>query len=104
MILHCVYLGVAPDAPTAERVAVMDSLAGLIGQIDGFTGFDHGRNIDVEGKSPESAYGFVCTFTDRDALDRYAADTRHQALGARLVALCGGADRIKVYDIDCAGS
>lgn len=83
---------------------VMKGLGALVGQIDGFTGFTHGPNIDLEGKSPEAAYGFICTFSDRDALLRYADDPRHRALGARLVALCGGAESIKVYDIHSEGS
>jgi len=102
VILHSVYLGVRPDAADSELAAVMDGLASLVGQIDGFARFDHGPNIDAEGKSPEASYGFLCSFRDRAALDRYAEDNRHRAFGAQLVALCGGADRIKVYDIESA--
>ncbi len=98
MIRHIVMLNLSArdDLP-----AVMDGLGGLIGQIDGFTGFEHGPNIDAEGKSPDYPYGFVCTFRDRAALDAYAADPRHRALGARLVAMCnGGGDGIMVFDLD----
>jgi len=100
MILHAVYLSLAENADANELSDVMQGLQNLVGKIEGFTGFDHGPNIDVEGKSPEAQYGFHGVYTDRAALDRYANDPRHQALGARLVALCGGADGIKVYDIE----
>lgn len=103
MILHAVYLSLAESADPHELADVMQSLAALVGQIDGFTAFHHGPNIDAEAKSPEAQYGFHATFSDRAALDRYAGDPRHRALGARLVVLCGGAERIKVYDIDTVG-
>ncbi len=81
----------------------MASLGNLVGAIDGFKAFHHGPNIDVEHKSPEAQYGFVGVYQDRESLDRYAADPRHQVLGSRLVALCGGSEQIKVYDIDTTG-
>ena len=103
MILHAVYLSLDETADKAELADIMAGLAELIGVIDGFTAFHHGPNIDLEGKSPEAAYGFTCVFEDKSAALRYADDPRHQALGARLVGLCAGADHIKVYDIDAGG-
>lgn len=103
MIHHAVYLSLSDDADPLELAEVMTSLAALVGQIEGFSAFHHGQNIDIEQKSPETHYGFHGVYTDRAALARYANDPRHQALGARLVALCGGADRIKVYDINAEG-
>jgi len=103
MILHAVYLSLAPGADMDELAAVMAGLSDLKGKIEGLIAFDHGPNIDVEGKSPEAPYGFLATFTDAAALAQYAADPRHQALGARLVALCAGSDGIKVYDIEVVG-
>jgi hypothetical protein len=102
MILHAVYFSPRKNADPNELADVMSGLLNLVGEIAGFTAFHHGKNIDLEHKSPEAGYGFHGTFTDRAALERYAADPRHQALGARLVALCGGADGIKVYDIETA--
>lgn len=100
MISHLVTFAPDPTNPK-ELAAVMTGLDALVGQIEGFSAFTHGPNIDAEGKTPDHPYGFICTFTDRSALDRYATDPRHQALGARLVALCpGGGDSILVYDID----
>lgn len=101
MIAHCVMLNLRADHDTGELAQVMAELAGLVGQIDGFTGFEHGPNIDLEGKSPDFAAGFVGHFTDRAALETYGADSRHRALGTRLLALCvsGG---ITGFDIESA--
>ena len=102
MILHTVLCALSANHDPAELRRVMDGLAGL--QVDGFTDFHHGPNIDAEGKTPGYPYGFVCTFTDRAALHRYATDPNHHALGARLVALCdGGGAGILVSDIQTAG-
>lgn len=103
MIHHAVYLSLSDAADPSELAEVMKGLSALVGEIEGFTAFAHGPNVDLEGKSPECHYGFHGSYDDRAALDRYARDPRHQALGARLVALCGGAERIKVYDIETAG-
>lgn len=101
-LLHVVALGL-DAAPGAELAEVMAGLGALAGRIDGFDAFAHGPNVDVEGKTPDHPYAFVCTFRDRAALAAYAEDPRHRALGARLVALCGGdPDRIRVYDIETA--
>ena len=97
MIQHIVMLNLSDRG---DLPAVMDGLAGLVGEIDGFTEFAHGANIDLEMKSQNYAYGFICAFTDQAALERYAADPRHQALGGRLVAMCeGGGDGIMVIDL-----
>lgn len=101
MIDHAVFLALAPGHDPADLAEVMHGLEALTGEIEGFTAFRHGPNIDAEGKSPEYPYGFICSFDGRAALDRYAADPRHGALGARLVAMCtGGAAGIMVYDLE----
>ena len=98
MIQHIVMLALPQDHDAAELQAVMDGLAAL--DLPGFMGFSHGPNIDLEDKTPNYPYGFICTFADRAALETYAADPGHRALGARLVALCGGGDGIMVMDLD----
>ena len=101
MIRHCVMLQLAPDHDPAELAAVLHGLNDLVGQIEGYTALSYGPNIDLEAKTPEFGAGFIGTFTSRAALERYAADPRHQALGARLVQQCaGGADGILVFDIE----
>jgi hypothetical protein len=80
----------------------MNGLAGL--DLPGFASFTHGPNRDFEAKSPDHPYGFICTFADADALGTYAVHPDHQALGGRLVALCGGADGIMVIDLEVVGT
>ncbi|WP_166418208.1 Dabb family protein [Cochlodiniinecator piscidefendens] len=101
MISHVVMLALKPDHDPAECDAVMRDLASLMECLDGFRGLSHGPNRDFEQKSQQYPYGFICEFSDRSALERYANDPRHQALGAKLVKQCtGGADGIMVLDIE----
>ena len=83
-----------------ELAAVMAGLSALRERVEGFQGFEHGPNRDVEGKLPDHPYGFLATFEDAEALADYADHPDHRALGARLVALCGGAEGILVADFD----
>lgn len=101
MILHGVYLRLRADHDPAELAAVMAGLDALCADLPGCTGFDHGPNIDLEGKSPDHPYGFVSRFDTVRALQGYAVHPTHTALGGRLCALCqGGADGIVVYDLE----
>lgn len=100
MIRHVVMLRLRDDHDPAELAAALDALGKLVGKIEGFLCFAHGPNIDAEGKSPCYPHGFLCDFADRAALDRYADDPRHRAIGVRLVDLCkGGPEGIMVYDL-----
>lgn len=99
MIRHIVMLNLPEGHNAAELEDVMDGLSRL--NIAGFEGFEHGPNRDFESKSQDYPYGFICHFSDAAALERYAMDPNHQALGGRLVALCnGGANGIMVMDLD----
>ncbi len=101
MIRHIVLLALHDDHDADELVTIMDQLAALAGQLPGFTGFEHGANKDYEGKSQNYPYGFIGTFADAAALQTYATDARHSALGARLVDLCkGGAEGVMVIDLE----
>jgi hypothetical protein len=98
MIRHIVMLRLVDGYDPVELIAVMSGLAAL--DLPGFIGFEHGPNRDLEQKAPDYLYGFVCSFSDEAAVKTYAADPGHQALGARLVDLCGGGDGIMVMDLD----
>ncbi len=101
MIRHIVLLALTPDHDAGELADIMQQLAALVRHLPGFTDFEHGPNRDFENKSAQYSYGFIGTFADADALNTYANDAQHSALGARLVALCqGGADGIMVIDLD----
>ncbi|MDX8354062.1 Dabb family protein [Cognatiyoonia sp. IB215182] len=104
MIRHIVLLNLKDDHDAAELEAILDQLAALVGVLPGFSAFEHGPNRDLEAKSQNYPYGFIGTFEDTDALQTYAGDARHSALGARLVDLCvGGADGIMVIDLEVPG-
>ncbi|WP_224816226.1 Dabb family protein [Hasllibacter sp. MH4015] len=101
MLLHIVLLDPADDAGLTRIKSTMADLAAVAEKLPGLTRFDHGPNRDFEGKSQRYPYGFCCTFTDRAALEAYAADPDHQAAGAQLVASCkGGANGIFVADLE----
>lgn len=101
MIRHIVLLDLPDDHDTDELLDIMDQLATLVDHLPGFTGFEHGPNRDFEQKSARYPYGFIGTFTDAKALETYAKDAQHSALGARLVAMCrDGADGIMVIDLE----
>ena len=101
MILHCVFVNFRSDGDPAEQQAVLTGLGELQPLIDGFEAYQHGPNRDFEDKTPDHRDGFICTFRDAEALQSYADNEAHKALGARLVAQCvGGADGILVYDLE----
>ena len=103
MIRHIVLLDLAAGHDAAELADVMAGLDALRGSVAGFLSFSHGPNRDFEGKSPDCAYAFTCDFEDAAVSAAYLADPVHQALGARLVALCSrGADGITVIDMELA--
>ncbi len=99
MIKHVVMLNLRADHDPAELADTMAGFDGL--ELSGFTDFTHGPNRDLENKTPNHPYGFICTFKNFDALQRYQADQKHKRLGARLKDMCnGGADGIMVMDLE----
>ncbi|MEO0918422.1 MAG: Dabb family protein, partial [Pseudomonadota bacterium] len=101
MIRHIVVLALRKGSDTANVKQVMGELGALVDVLPGFVAFEHGPNLDFEQKSTGYPYGFICTFADARALQTYADDRTHKALGVRLVALCkGGADGIMVIDLE----
>jgi hypothetical protein len=101
MLKHIVLMDATDDAALDQIVAAMDILAALPGQIPGVLDFNHGPNLDFEGKSDRYAYGFVLSFADKAANDAYVVHPDHQRAGAILVASCkGGADGIFVADLE----
>lgn len=99
MIRHIVLLAIPPDHDPDELHAIMHELAAMADHLPGFDNFEHGPNRDFEDRSARYPYGFIGTFTDADALQTYAQDARHSALGQRLVEMCGD-DGIMVIDLE----
>lgn len=99
MLYHLVML--EPDGPMDDILAAMQILETLPAKLDGLIEFRHGPNRDFEQKSERYPYGFLCTFTDKAALDAYATNPDHQRAGGMLVASCkNGADGIFVVDLE----
>lgn len=100
MIRHCVMLGLPDGHDAAELDTVMEKLNGLVERLPGSTGFAAGPNRDFEGKTAAYPFGFTIDFDSPEALAGYAGHPEHRALGARLVALCGAAEKIVVFDLE----
>ena len=65
---------------TPEQVQeVIHAFASLPKQIDTIVGFEHGPNVNQEGKSDGLTYGFVVTFQSQADLDAYIKHPAHQA-------------------------
>jgi len=100
MIQHCVFLNLKQNIILNDVTEVMIKLSGLVRQIEGFQDFKFGQNLDFEHKSSDFDYGFVANFEDQAALERYANDPTHMALGAQLVEMCvNGHNGIIVFDL-----
>ena len=101
MIRHCVFLNLRADHDGGQLAATFYGLANLCARLTGASGFVGGPNRDFESKSQDFDTGFTIDFVDAPALETYAKDPEHQALGAQLVAQCvGGADGIIVFDLE----
>ena len=100
MIQHCVFLNLKKDVILGDVLEVMAKLSSLVDRIEGFQDFKFGQNLDFENKSSEFDYGFVATFADQTALQRYANDPQHLALGGQLVEMFfTGHNGIIVFDL-----
>jgi len=101
MLKHCVLLSLRSQDETASVEDAMRLLDGLVGKVDGMIDFSCGANRDFENKSEEYQYGFVVTFTDREAHLAYERHPDHVKAGGMLVAACrGGHEGIFVADIE----
>jgi len=101
MLKHSVYLSLKSDDEMANILAAMEILESLVGEVDGMLDFVHGPNRDFEGKSEAYAYGFITTFTSREAHLAYEVHPEHKRAGGMLVAACkGGHDGIFVTDLE----
>jgi len=101
MLKHCVFLNFRPVYSGAEREAVLETLAGLTGEVPGLISVDYGTNLDFENKSVDYSHGFIATFTNREAHLAYETHPDHIRAGGRLVEMCvGGHQGIIVFDLE----
>ena len=76
MIRHIVMLHLRPDHDAGELSQIMDGLAALPR-----IAVHHGPNRDMEGKTPNHAYGWTGDFKEWGALGTDAADPGQRGLG-----------------------
>ena len=101
MIKHCVFLNLAEGADVDLLMDAYEMIGEVLDEIEGVFDFSAGPNRDFEGKSPAYETGFVITFSDKTALDTYAAHPLHIEAGALLRSLCfEGTAGILVFDLD----
>ena len=101
MIRHCVFFKFRSGVSADERAEIYAGLAALVGEIDGLLSADFGPNASPEGLARGFDDGFIMTFANAAARDRYLPHPAHKAAGSRLVAaLEGGRDGLIVFDLE----
>jgi hypothetical protein len=100
MIEHCVWLRFRPEVSAAERSALFQEIADLVGVIPGLRAVRCGANARFEDLDHGFADGFIASFDNADALAAYQAHPLHQATGTKLVAAAlGGLQGLLVFDL-----
>lgn len=101
MIRHIVLTKFKPDTAEEKIAEIYAGLSAVAEKLAGAQNFTGGRSKSPEQIERGYMHGFVIDFDSWDALQRYADNPEHQALGAQLVAhAVGGIDGILVLDLD----
>lgn len=104
MIRHIVLTRFKPDVSDAQIAQLYDRLSALIDRHPGARGFVGGRSTSPEQMERGFRHSFTIDFDDWTALQAYADDPDHRALGAALVeSAIGGRDGLIVLDIEVPG-
>lgn len=101
MILHCVFLRLKAALKPEEKAALYADVVSLKSVIPGVSDIQAGPNVSPEGLNGGFLDGFVVTFENPDARDRYLVHPAHRAVSEKLIASTdGGLAGILVYDLD----
>lgn len=101
MIRHIVLTKFKPEVSEKTIRSIYAGLAALADKLSGAANFTGGRSESPEKIERGYMHGFVIDFDSWDALQHYADNEEHKALGSQLVAnAVGGADGILVLDLD----
>lgn len=96
---HMVLLRFQPAIAAAQIEALFADLEALQSHLTGITAFRRFNNTSPETAVVHGfAQGFWFDFENTAARDAYLIDAQHKAIGARLVAACGGVDGLIVVD------
>ncbi|WP_424971054.1 Dabb family protein [Dinoroseobacter sp. S76] len=101
MIRHIVLTKFKPETSEEKIAEIYGGLAALTEKLPGAQGFTGGRSESPEQIERGYMHGFVIDFDSWDALQTYADNPEHQALGGQLVEnAVGGIDGLCVLDLD----
>lgn len=101
MIRHIVLTKFTAETPEDKIAEIYGGLSALADKLPGALNFTGGRSESPEQIERGYMHGFVIDFVSWDALQNYAGNPEHQALGGQLVAnAVGGIDGILVLDLD----
>ena len=101
MIRHIVLTKFKSDVSEDTIKGIYDGLSALAEKLPGAANFTGGRSESPEQIERGYMHGFVIDFDSWDALQTYADNDDHKALGGQLVAnAVGGIDGILVLDLD----
>ncbi|MEM1078644.1 MAG: Dabb family protein [Pseudomonadota bacterium] len=101
MIRHIVLTKFKPETSEEKIAEIYGGLAALTEKLPGAQGFTGGRSESPEQIERGYMHGFVIDFDSWDALQTYADNPEHQALGGQLVEnAMGGIDGLCVLDLD----
>lgn len=101
MIRHIVLTKFKLETSEETIAGIYDGLSLLSEKLPGAGGFTGGRSASPEQIERGYMHGFVIDFDSWGALENYADNEEHKALGGQLVAnAVGGIDGILVLDLD----
>jgi hypothetical protein len=101
MIRHIVMTKFKPDVAEDKIRGIYDGLSALTEKLPGAANSTGGRSESPEQIERGYMHGFVIDFDSWDALQTYADNPEHKALGGQLVAnAVGGIEGILVLDLD----
>ena len=101
MIRHIVLTKFKPETSEKTIKDIYDGLAAVAEKLPGAANFTGGRSESPEQIERGYMHGFVIDFDSWEALQTYADNQEHKALGGQLVAnAVGGLDGILVLDLD----
>jgi hypothetical protein len=96
MIDHLVLLVLRAGVTEADLAGFGRLLAALPEQIDGIESVRFGSSNSPEGLEQGYSYGFLITFTDEHARDRYLPHPGHAPISALAQQL---SERVLVFDV-----
>lgn len=96
MVDHVVLLAVRADFEAATLARFEHLLAALPERIDGVESVRFGPSVSPEGLEQGYSYGFLISFADEHARDRYLPHPEHEPISTLAQQI---SERVLVFDI-----